>query len=85
MKGRDGFVNRRPQALRRAAATESIRSTPRIEGSKPLDQKAQRFLPGLDLTTFATRDEQEAAGHTRLPETIFPQTQKPTATGTTGG
>src|SRR5471032_1854209 len=61
----------RLNALRRVATIESIGSSTRIEGSKLSDRDVERLLANLEIKSFATRDEQEVAGHAELMESIF--------------
>jgi Fic family protein len=61
----------RLSALRRVAMIESIGSSTRIEGSKLSDREVERLLANLEIKSFATRDEQEAAGYAGVMETIF--------------
>ena len=58
-------------ALRRVATIESIGSSTRIEGSKLSDTEVERLLAGLEVTAFASRDEEEVAGYAEVMETIF--------------
>jgi len=57
----------RLSALRRVATIESIGSSTRPEGGKLTDRVVERLLANLGIKSFATRDEQEVAGH---PETM---------------
>ena len=61
----------RLRALRRTATIESIGSSTRIEGSRLSDGEVERLLMGLDIQSFASRDEQEVAGYAAAMETIF--------------
>ncbi len=61
----------RLSALRRVATIESIGSSTRIEGSKLTDREVERLLAGLDIKSFASRDEQEVAGYASAMETVF--------------
>ncbi len=61
----------RLRALRHSATIESIGSSTRIEGSRLSDGEVERLLTGLDIQTFASRDEQEVAGYAAAMETIF--------------
>src|SRR5690242_18658004 len=61
----------RLMALRRAATIESIGSSMRIEGSKFTDLEAEQLLSRREIRTFATQDEQEAAGYAELVEWVF--------------
>ncbi len=61
----------RLSALRRVATIESIGSSTRIEGSKLSDRDVERLLSNLQLTSFATRDEQEVAGYAQVMELVF--------------
>ncbi len=58
-------------ALRRIATIESIGSSTRIEGAKLNDGEIERLLAGLDMKSFASRDEEEVAGYADVMETIF--------------
>jgi Fic family protein len=57
--------------LRRVAAIESIGSSTRIEGAKLSDREVDRLLSNLDVTSLASRDEQEVAGYAAAMETVF--------------
>ncbi|HYE36665.1 Fic family protein [Methylocaldum sp.] len=70
----------RLSALRRVATIESIGSSTRIEGSRLSDRKVERLLPNWQIKTFATRDEQEAAGYAELMELVFSSWQDITFT-----
>ena len=61
----------RLRALRRTATIESIGSSTRIEGSRLSDSEVERLLTGLDIPSFASRDEQEVVGYAAAMETIF--------------
>ncbi len=61
----------RLSALRRVATIESIGSSTRIEGSKLSDREVERLLSNLEITSFASRDEQEVAGYAELMEVVF--------------
>jgi Fic family protein len=57
--------------LRHVAAIESIGSSTRIEGVKLSDREIDRLLSKIDVTSFASRDEQEVAGYAAAMETVF--------------
>jgi Fic family protein len=57
--------------LRHVATIESIGSSTRIEGAKLSNREVERLLSNLSLRSFATRDEQEVAGHAEVMETVF--------------
>ena len=61
----------RLSALRRIATIESVGSSTRIEGVKLRDDEIERWLSGLDVSSFCSRDEQEVAGYAELMELIF--------------
>jgi Fic family protein len=61
----------RLNALRRVATIESIGSSTRIEGSKLSDRGVERLLATLEITSFATRDEQEVAGYADVMGRVF--------------
>jgi Fic family protein len=61
----------RLNALRRVATIESIGSSTRIEGSKLSDREVEHLLAKLDVTSFASRDQQEVAGYADVMETVF--------------
>ena len=61
----------RLSALLRVATIESIGSSTRIEGSRLSDREVERLLSNLQITSFATRDEQEVAGYAEVMELIF--------------
>jgi Fic family protein len=58
-------------ALKRVATIESIGSSTRIEGSKLSNREVEGLLSNLEIKSFATRDEQEAAGYAETMELIF--------------
>lgn len=57
--------------LRRVATIESIGSSTRIEGARLSDREVDRLLSNVDITAFASRDEQEVAGYAAVMETAF--------------
>ena len=57
--------------LRRVATVESIGSSTRIEGARLADQDVDKLLSNIDLTAFASRDEEEVAGYATAMETVF--------------
>jgi len=57
--------------LRRVATIESIGSSTRIEGAKLSDREVDQLLSNIDVTAFASRDEQEVAGYAAVMETVF--------------
>lgn len=57
--------------LRRVATIESIGSSTRIEGAKLSDREVDQLLSNIDITDFASRDEQEVAGYAAAMETVF--------------
>lgn len=61
----------RLDALRRIATIESIGSSTRIEGAKLSDKEVEALLTGLEIKTFASRDEEEVAGYAATMETVF--------------
>jgi len=61
----------RLSSLRRVATIESIGSSTRIEGAKLSDREVERLLSNFEIKSFATRDEQEAAGYADTIETVF--------------
>ena len=60
----------RLSALRRVATIESIGSSTRIDGSKLSDREVEQLLSNLEITSFATRDEQEVAGYASLMDLV---------------
>jgi Fic family protein len=58
-------------ALRRVATIESIGSSTRIEGAKLSNREVEWLLAGLEVTAFASRDEEEVAGYAGTMETVF--------------
>jgi Fic family protein len=66
----------RLSALRRVATIESIGSSTRIEGSKLSDREVERLLVNLEVTSLATRDEQEVAGYAELMNLVFSSWQE---------
>jgi Fic family protein len=61
----------RLSALRRVATVESIGSSIRIEGSRLSDREVERLLSNMEIQSFDSRDEQEAASYAQLVETVF--------------
>lgn len=61
----------RLSALRRVATLESIGSSTRIEGGKLCDREVDQLLSILEIKSFATRHEQEAAGYAELMDVVF--------------
>jgi len=61
----------RLDSLRRVATIESIGSSTRIEGAKLSDREVDQLLSNIDITAFASRDEQEVAGYAAAMETVF--------------
>jgi Fic family protein len=57
--------------LRRVATIESIGSSTRIEGAKLSDREVNQLLSAINITAFASRDEQEVAGYAAVMETVF--------------
>jgi Fic family protein len=57
--------------LRRVATIESVGSSARIEGAKISDREVEQLLARSDITSFATRDEQEVAGYAEVMEQVF--------------
>ena len=57
--------------LRRVATIESIGSSTRIEGAKLSDREVDQLLSNIDITAFASRNEQEVAGYAAVMETVF--------------
>ncbi len=57
--------------LRRVSTIESIGSSTRIEGAKLTDREVDQLLSNIDITAFASRDEQEVAGYAAVMETVF--------------
>lgn len=66
----------RLSALRRVATIESIGSSTRIEGSKLSDREVEQLLVNLEVTSLATRDEQEVAGYAELINLVFASWQE---------
>lgn len=58
-------------ALRKVATIESIGSSTRIEGARLSDKEIEQLLSGLDIRSFASRDEEEVAGYAEVMETVF--------------
>ena len=65
------LVPDRLSVLRHVATIESIGSSTRIEGSKLSDREIKRLLSNLQIKSFSTRDEQEAAGYAEVMELVF--------------
>ena len=57
--------------LRRVATIESIGASTRIEGARLTDREVESLLANIDLSSFASRDEQEVAGYADAMETVF--------------
>ena len=57
--------------LRHVATIESIGSSTRIEGAKLTDREVEQLLAQSDITSFATRDEQEVASYAEVMEQVF--------------
>ncbi len=57
--------------LRRVATIESVGSSTRIEGARLSDRQVAALLAGLDIKSFASRDEEEVAGYAEVMETVF--------------
>lgn len=57
--------------LRHVATIESIGSSTRIEGAKLSDREVDQLLSKVDITAFASRDEQEVAGYAAAMESVF--------------
>jgi Fic family protein len=70
----------RLSVLRRVATIESIGSSTRIEGSKLSDREVEHLLSNLQIKSFSTRDEQEAAGYAEVMELVFSSWQDITLT-----
>ena len=58
-------------ALRKVATIESIGSSTRIEGARLTDREVEALLSRLELHSFRSRDEEEAAGYAEAMERIF--------------
>ena len=58
-------------SLRNIATIESVGSSTRIEGSRLSDLEVERLLFGLQIKSFASRDEEEVAGYADLMNMIF--------------
>lgn len=56
----------RLSSLRHVATIESIGSSTRIEGSGLSDRDVERLLANLDITSPASRDEEEVAGYAEV-------------------
>ncbi len=61
----------RLSSLRRVATIESIGSSTRIEGARLSDRDVEQLLSNVEVSSFATRDEQEVAGYADVMESIF--------------
>ena len=61
----------RLQSLRHVATIESIGSSTRIEGSKLSDTAVEKLISGLDVESFASRDEQEVAGYAQTMDLVY--------------
>ena len=57
--------------LRQVATIESIGSSTRIEGARLSDPEVEQLLSGIEVGSFATRDEQEVAGYADTMNTVF--------------
>jgi Fic family protein len=58
-------------ALRRVATIESVGSSTRIEGARLSDREVEALMSGLEVKTFASRDEEEVAGYAGTMESVF--------------
>ena len=65
------FAPERLDSLRRVATIESVGSSTRIEGAKLTNRQIDQLLSKIDITSFASRDEQEVAGYAAAVETVF--------------
>ncbi len=61
----------RLSSLRRVATIESIGSSTRIEGARLSDREVEKLLANIRIGSFASRDEQEAAGYAAVMEAVF--------------
>ena len=61
----------RLSSLRRVATIESIGSSTRIEGARLSDREVEKLLANIRMGSFASRDEQEAAGYAAVMEAVF--------------
>ncbi|MCB0331254.1 MAG: Fic family protein [Bdellovibrionales bacterium] len=61
----------RLSALRRVATIESIGSSTRIEGAQLSDREVEFLLRNLDISSFASRDEEEVVGYAEVMELVF--------------
>ena len=59
------------QSLRRFATIESVGSSTRIEGARLTDAEVAVLLAGIDIQSFRTRDEQEAAGYADAMRVVY--------------
>jgi len=66
----DSLAPERLSALRHVATIESVGASTRIEGSRLSDRDVERLLAGLDITSLASRDEQEVAGYAEVMRTV---------------
>jgi len=57
--------------LRRVATIESVGSSTRIEGVRLTDAQVEELLAGLQVTSFASRDEEEVAGYAAVIELVL--------------
>lgn len=60
----------RLSALRHVATIESVGSSTRIEGSELSDRDVEHLLANLDITSLASRDEQEVVGYAEVMQTV---------------
>lgn len=61
----------RLSALRHVATVESIGSSTRIEGSGLSDRDVEHLLANLEITSLASRDEQEVAGYAEVMRVVI--------------
>lgn len=61
----------RLSSLRRVATIESIGSSTRIEGARLSDREVEKLLANIRIGSFASRDEQGAAGYAAVMEAVF--------------
>ena len=57
--------------LKRSVLVTSTGASTRIEGGKLSDEDVEKLMRGIDIQTFADRDQQEVKGYYELLENIF--------------
>ena len=64
------FRHEQLQSLKKVSTIESIGSSNRIEGNNLSDAEIEKLLSNIDITSFKSRDEEEAAGYAELMQEL---------------